>query len=319
MGSLVGYWNAEEDDALQYLQTRTQIVYLRGIRRYADKNGIAGITRAISWKSLSEVCEVRPPPGSHEPISAPSRKAIRCDIDRLVKTGLIEVLPQSERFKGLVFKCLLAAQDQSVQMRRGQGGAKEGPWKQGPSNLQEESSACRAGGAEEGPRGIDENETEEGPASPTPSPKRIHVDSDGVNSAREADKPAKPKRTRSAKPKIPIPDDWHPSQRCYELIAQADIPQDFADGQIGEFVLYWQEQGIKRPGWDASFLSRVKQQWQWQQNQPNGKVNNHGRQETPRRSSSRQERHAAISEKLRSDLAESMAEEELGRRVIPPL
>lgn len=58
-----------------------------------------------------------------------------------------------------------------------------------------------------------------------------------------------------------ISEGWKPSHRCWELIEQAEIPRHFAERLLDEFVLYWQEQGTKRAGWDATFLNWAKVQW----------------------------------------------------------
>lgn len=154
---------------MQYLPLRAQVIYLRGIRRYADKNGIAGVKRSISWKSLSEVAEVRPERGSTDPLETPSRKAIRVSIAQLERAGLVEQLPQSERFKGLVFKCLLAVKGKSAQMRKGQRGAMMPQRNEGPRQTLEIPKDYETAGAKEGPREIVQELANEGPASPSPS------------------------------------------------------------------------------------------------------------------------------------------------------
>ena len=63
------------------------------------------------------------------------------------------------------------------------------------------------------------------------------------------------------KPKARISRDWQPSDRCYELITRAGIGRDFASGLIDEFILYWEERGDKRSGWDATFVNHSKNQW----------------------------------------------------------
>lgn len=157
---MIGHWNSEEDDALQYLPLRAQVIYLRGIRRFADSHGVAGARNRISWKSLSEVAEFRPSKTSNLPKDIPSRKAIRAAIGQLEKAGLIEVLPESARFSGLVFRCLLASKDQSVKIKKGLRGAME----EGPCE-----SGLNAGFSEgRGAMGKTPKTPEEGPASPSP-------------------------------------------------------------------------------------------------------------------------------------------------------
>ena len=66
---------------------------------------------------------------------------------------------------------------------------------------------------------------------------------------------------RDVNPKARITRDWQPSDRCYELIARAGIGREFASGLIDEFILYWEERGDKRSGWEATFINHAKSQW----------------------------------------------------------
>lgn len=112
---MIGYWNDEEDAALQGLSLEAQIIYLRGIRRFADKNGVAGVGRLINRASLSEVCHVIPRRGSHKAESRPTWDAVRRRLQELEDAGLI--IQQ----QNLVFELPLATQDKSVQMRMTRG------------------------------------------------------------------------------------------------------------------------------------------------------------------------------------------------------
>ena len=62
-------------------------------------------------------------------------------------------------------------------------------------------------------------------------------------------------------PKVFIANDWKPSERCYEILDSHGIDRTFARMQINEFILYWQERQEKRAGWDATFVNRVKDEW----------------------------------------------------------
>lgn len=111
-------WTPGEDDALQYLPLLDQVIYLRGIRRFMNREtGIAGLARGISWKSLSEIAEVHRQRGSTDPESTPTRQAIRSALVRLERAGLITKLPASARFEGLVFRCDRYLQDSYVSGR----------------------------------------------------------------------------------------------------------------------------------------------------------------------------------------------------------
>lgn len=88
---------------------------------------------------------------------------------------------------------------------------------------------------------------------------------------RHEGEPAKP--VERSKTKRTIPDDWQPGKRCLELLEQAGIEAGFALGLVGEFCLYWQERGDKRPGWDATFLNHVKAQWMREEERHKGGTN----------------------------------------------
>ncbi|WP_347989901.1 hypothetical protein [Methylomonas sp. AM2-LC] len=88
-------WNNEEDDALQGLPLRAQIIYLRGIRRYMDYGTriSGGSKRRISLLMLAEIVQewinrqVQP---------KASKDSIRASIDQLKRAGLIERIPDPD-------------------------------------------------------------------------------------------------------------------------------------------------------------------------------------------------------------------------------
>ncbi len=86
---MIGFWNEEEDAALQGLSLEAQIIYLRGIRRFADRNGTAGIERRINRASLSEVCHFLPSRRSPRQESKPTWEQVRCRLAELENAGLI--------------------------------------------------------------------------------------------------------------------------------------------------------------------------------------------------------------------------------------
>lgn len=112
---MIGFWNDEEDAALQGLSLEAQVIYLRGIRRFANKEGVAGIERRINRASLSEVCHHLPPRGSRKPESRPSWDAVRRRLDELEASGLI--IPRGN----LVFDLPFAVSDKSASGRMTRG------------------------------------------------------------------------------------------------------------------------------------------------------------------------------------------------------
>ncbi len=98
----------EEDQALEYLSHRAQVLYMRGIRKFMDfDTGITGIKRRVSLQSFKELLEVRPPPGSNN-VFSPTLNQVRASLDELKRAGLIEQLPKKKRTDPIVFFLPLA-------------------------------------------------------------------------------------------------------------------------------------------------------------------------------------------------------------------
>jgi len=55
--------------------------------------------------------------------------------------------------------------------------------------------------------------------------------------------------------------EWHPSQDALEILVNSGIPQDFIEDAIPEFVLYWQERGIRVSTWNTKFIEHIRRQW----------------------------------------------------------
>ena len=82
-------WNDEEDDALQGLPLRAQIIYLRGIRRYMDYASriCGGPMRRISLTMLAETAQE----SVNRQIQPKTTKdGIRASLEQLKRAGLIE-------------------------------------------------------------------------------------------------------------------------------------------------------------------------------------------------------------------------------------
>ncbi len=105
----IGHWNDEEDRLLQGLSPEAQVIYLRGIRRFAGPDGVAGIVRKINRASLNEVCSFEPDPCSKRKPQKLKWDQTKHRVAELVRAGLIV-----ERGL-LVFDLPYAAQDKSVQ------------------------------------------------------------------------------------------------------------------------------------------------------------------------------------------------------------
>lgn len=107
---MITQWNDAEDDALQGLPIRAQIIYLRGLRRYMDySTGIVGDKRGVCLKGLAEISQEEVNRKIRE---QPTKHAIRASLEQLKRAGLIERIEDGER---LVFFLPKASWDKSDQ------------------------------------------------------------------------------------------------------------------------------------------------------------------------------------------------------------
>ena len=61
---------------------------------------------------------------------------------------------------------------------------------------------------------------------------------------------------------------WLPNEDFYDVLTLTNIPKEFADSTLSEFILYWKETGQSHNSWNSKFLQHVKFQWQkYNQNQ----------------------------------------------------
>lgn len=89
----------------------------------------------------------------------------------------------------------------------------------------------------------------------------------------------------------PIDEDWRPDEAVFDILKMANIDRPFAEGLIGEFVLYWQDNGQAQSSWNTKFLQFVKRQWAYLNN--NLTTTNHEKQQRPRGQSSTRYRDIA--------------------------
>lgn len=61
-------------------------------------------------------------------------------------------------------------------------------------------------------------------------------------------------------PKL-ISSDWQPSADCFEVLALAEIDEDYARSRVPEFVLYWRDSQQVKSSWNTVFLQFIKQDW----------------------------------------------------------
>lgn len=61
--------------------------------------------------------------------------------------------------------------------------------------------------------------------------------------------------------------DWMPSQNFYALLPRHQIPAEFVETCLSEFVLYYLDQERKESNWDQKFLAWTKREWVKKQTQ----------------------------------------------------
>lgn len=54
---------------------------------------------------------------------------------------------------------------------------------------------------------------------------------------------------------------WQPSNDCFEILALAEIDEEYARGKIPEFVMYWKDSQQVKSSWNTVFLQFIKQDW----------------------------------------------------------
>ena len=107
-------WNDAEDEALRKLPWRARVAYLQGIRRHMDfRTGWAGRTRVLSYQFFSELLEASEK--STKPDPAMNKDGLRAIFTMLERVGLVEWPRGTAHQRGVVFRCLLADWDDSVQ------------------------------------------------------------------------------------------------------------------------------------------------------------------------------------------------------------
>ncbi len=55
--------------------------------------------------------------------------------------------------------------------------------------------------------------------------------------------------------------DWQPSADAMEILLRKQIPQNFIDDAVAEFILYWLEKGDRCRTWNSRFMNHVNRQW----------------------------------------------------------
>jgi len=54
---------------------------------------------------------------------------------------------------------------------------------------------------------------------------------------------------------------WRPSEDALDIMAKADIPGDFIEEAIPEFILYWRERGATPRELNSKFIQHIRMQW----------------------------------------------------------
>ncbi|GGO83038.1 hypothetical protein GCM10011348_25830 [Marinobacterium nitratireducens] len=63
---------------------------------------------------------------------------------------------------------------------------------------------------------------------------------------------------------------WRPSETFFALLPRHQIPAEYAEELLDEFVLYWIAKERKETNWDQKFLTWVKREWVRKQSRDSG-------------------------------------------------
>lgn len=95
---------------MEYLNHRSQVLYLRGLRRFMDfSTGIVGDRRGVSFQMMRELLEVSPDRGSRDPVYKPTVGEVRASLAQLERAGLIRRLPKLAKTDRMRFYLPLAS------------------------------------------------------------------------------------------------------------------------------------------------------------------------------------------------------------------
>lgn len=54
---------------------------------------------------------------------------------------------------------------------------------------------------------------------------------------------------------------WRPSEVVYQVLAQHNIPREWIEDQVPEFVIYWSERGAVEHSWGSKFMKHCMHEW----------------------------------------------------------
>ena len=63
------------------------------------------------------------------------------------------------------------------------------------------------------------------------------------------------------KKKTHITNEWYPESEALQILLKAEIPQNFIENQLPEFILYWSEKGELTDTWNSKFIAHIRRQW----------------------------------------------------------
>jgi hypothetical protein len=153
-------WIDDEDEALRKLPHRARVVYLQGIRRYMDyATGWSGRSRVLSYRFFIELLESSDATTAPDPVV--TKRGLQTIFLMLERVGLVEWPRGHSHQRGVVFRCLLATWDDSVQ--------KQAVPKRYPSGTQEAVPKPASTGAGSGDgAGPKRDRSAQGQAGPPP-------------------------------------------------------------------------------------------------------------------------------------------------------
>jgi hypothetical protein len=148
-------WNDAENKALRRLPLRARVAYLQGIRRNMDyRTGVAGRARILSYQFFTELLQAGDRTTAPDPIV--TKRGLQTIFLMLERVGLVEWIRGTPEQRGVVFRCLLADTDQSVQNQAVPKRDPSGTQEAGPSQSSHSKGSNNGAGPKRDPSGNDQ-------------------------------------------------------------------------------------------------------------------------------------------------------------------
>lgn len=251
-------WNDAEDEALIRLPLRARVLYLQGIRRNMDyRTGVAGRARILSYQFFTELLQAGDRTTAPDPTV--TKRGLQTIFLMLERVGLVEWMRGGPEQRGVVFRCLLADTDQSVQNQAVPKRYPSGTQEAGHSIVSNEKALGDTAGPKRDPSENDQ-------AVPPPE---IRYPEDNLEQIEMDGETPKPKRSRGSRLSIPdLPEEW----RAFAVSTRPDLDPEFCWQKFRDYWVGVPGQKGSKLDWLATWRNFIRSEHTPRRN---GRVNGH--------------------------------------------